>query len=57
MPLKITYRNPRRPGETGVKIVPDERQAEDEKKLLEARGFVIIEITILPPDWTDTPRS
>jgi hypothetical protein len=55
--LKITYRNPRRPGETGVKIVPDERQAEDEKKLLEARGFVIIEITILPPDWTDTPRS
>jgi len=52
MPLKIVYQNPRRPGEAGVRIVQDEQQAEAQKKLLEARGFVVIEITILPPEWT-----
>ena len=53
MPVKITYHNPRRPGETGIKIVQDERQAAAEKKRLEAEGFVVIEITILRPGWTD----
>jgi hypothetical protein len=58
MPLKIVYQNPHRPGEAGVKIVPDEQQDEAEKKLLEARGFVVTEMTILPPEWTlGRPRS
>jgi hypothetical protein len=53
MPVKITYHNPQRPGETGVKIVQDERQADAEKHRLEAEGFVVIEITKLRPGWAD----
>ena len=53
MPVTITYQNPRRPGEAGVKIVQDEQQAQAEKKRLEAEGFVVIEMTKLRPGWTD----
>ena len=53
MPVKITYQNPRRPEETGVKIVQDDKQAEAEKERLEAEGFVVIEMTKLRRGWTD----
>jgi hypothetical protein len=45
MALKIVYRNPRRPDEVGMKIVPDELHAEAEKKALEDLGFIVTEIT------------
>jgi hypothetical protein len=45
MALKIVYRNPSRPDESGMKIVPDELHAEAEKKALEDLGFIVIEIT------------
>jgi hypothetical protein len=43
--LKILYRNPRRPGEAGMKLVPDPSQRAAEKELLEGLGFTVIEIT------------
>jgi hypothetical protein len=46
--LKIIYRNPRRPGEAGVKLVPDPSQRAAEKELLEELGFTVIEITAAP---------
>ncbi len=57
MPIKITYQNVRSPGEVGVRIVPDDREAEDEKKHLEARGFVVIEIMKMPSLWPGVPRA
>ena len=48
MALKIVYRNPRRPDETGMKIVPDELRAKAEKKALEDLGFIVISITTVP---------
>jgi hypothetical protein len=33
--LKILYRNPRRPGEAGMKLVPDQSQRAAEKEILE----------------------
>jgi hypothetical protein len=47
MALRIVYRHPRRPDETGMKIVPDELHAEAEKKALEAQGFVVTSITVV----------
>jgi hypothetical protein len=46
--LKIRYRNPRRLGEAGVKLVPDQSQRAAEKEILEGLGFTIIEITPAP---------
>jgi hypothetical protein len=46
--LKILYRNPRRPGEAGVKLVADPLQGGAEKELLEELGFTVIEITAVP---------
>ena len=46
--LKILYRNPRRPGEAGMKLVPDPSQRAAEKELLEGLGFTVIEITPAP---------
>jgi hypothetical protein len=46
--LKILYRNPRRPGEAGMKLVPDQSQRAAEKELLEGLGFTVIEITPAP---------
>ena len=43
--LKILYRNPRRPGEAGVKLVPDQTQRAAEKEILEGLGFIVLEIT------------
>lgn len=43
--LKILYRNPRRPGEAGMKLVPDPSQRAAEKEILEGLGFTVIEIT------------
>jgi hypothetical protein len=57
MSVKITYQNVRTPGEVGVRIVPDDREAEDEKKHLEARGFVVIEIMKMPSLWPGVPRA
>ena len=48
MGLKILYRNPRRPGEAGMKLVPDQSQRATEKEILEGLGFTIIEITPAP---------
>ena len=48
MALKIVYRNPRRPDELGMKIVPDELGAEAERKALEELGFIVISITTVP---------
>jgi hypothetical protein len=47
--LKILYRNPRRPGEAGMKLVPDQSQRAAEKEILEGLGFTVIEITPAPP--------
>jgi hypothetical protein len=55
--LKILYRNPRRPGEAGVKLVPDQSQSAVEKEILEGLGFIVIETTPAPfaqaphPSW------
>ena len=46
--LKILYRNPRRPGEAGMKLVPDQSQRAAEKEILEELGFTVIEITPAP---------
>jgi hypothetical protein len=46
--LKILYRNPRRPGEAGVKLVPDQSQRAAEKEILEGLGFTVIEMTPAP---------
>jgi hypothetical protein len=46
--LKILYRNPRRPGEAGVKLIPDQSQRAAEKEILKGLGFTIIEITPAP---------
>jgi hypothetical protein len=46
--LKILYRNPRRPGEAGMKLVPDQSQRAAEKEILEGLGFTVIEITAAP---------
>jgi hypothetical protein len=43
--LKILYRNSRRPGEAGMKLIPNQSQREAEKKILKGLGFTIIEIT------------
>jgi hypothetical protein len=52
--LKILYRNPRRPGEAGVKLVPDQSQGAAEKEILEGLGFTVIEIT--PAPFTQAPH-
>jgi hypothetical protein len=55
--LKILYRNPRRPGEAGVKLVPDQSQRAAQKEILEGLGFIVIETTPAPfaqaphPNW------
>jgi hypothetical protein len=46
--LKILYRNPRRPGEAGMKLVPDPSQGAAEKEVLEGLGFTVIEIKPVP---------
>jgi hypothetical protein len=46
--LKILYRNPRRSGEAGMKLVPDPSQRAAEKEILEGLGFTVIEITPSP---------
>jgi hypothetical protein len=46
--LKIVYRNPRRPGEAGMKIVPDQSQRAAEKEILKGLGFTVIELTPAP---------
>jgi hypothetical protein len=48
MGLKLLYRNPRRPGEAGMKLVPDQSQRAAEKKILEKLGFTVVEITSAP---------
>ena len=55
--LKIIYRNPRRPGEAGVKLVPDPSQRAAEKELLEELGFTVIEITAAPFAQTADPAG
>jgi len=52
--LKILYRNPRRPGEAGMKLVPDQSQRAAEKEILEGLGFTVIEIT--PAPFAQAPR-
>ena len=52
--MKILYRNPRRPGEAGVKLVPDQSQRAAEKEILEGLGFTVIEIT--PASFAHAPR-
>ena len=46
--LKLLYRNPRRSGEAGVKLVPDQSQKAAEKKTLEKLGFTVVEVTSAP---------
>jgi hypothetical protein len=53
--LKIHYRNPRRPGEAGMKLVPDPSQGAAEKEVLERLGFTVIEITPVPSALGATP--
>jgi hypothetical protein len=36
------YRNPRRPGEAGMKLVADQSQRTTEKEILEGLGFTVI---------------
>ena len=48
MGLKILYRNPRRPGYTGMKPVPDQSHRAAEKEILEGLGFTVIEMTPVP---------
>jgi hypothetical protein len=50
----IIYRNPKRPDEAGIKIVPDERFAEAEKKALEDLGFIVISVTIIGTNGRDS---
>lgn len=37
--MKILYRNPQRPGEAGMKLVPDQSKRAAEKEILEGLGF------------------
>jgi hypothetical protein len=46
--LKILYRNLRRPGEAGVKLVPDQSQRAAEKEILEGLGYIVLAITPAP---------
>ena len=46
--LKIIYRNPRRSGEAGMKLVPDPSQRAAEKEILVGLGFTVIEMTPVP---------
>ena len=46
--LKIRYRNPRRPGEAGVKVIPDPLERAAEKEILEGLGFIVLEIAPTP---------
>ena len=46
--LKIRYRNPRRPGEAGVKVIPDQLRRAAEKEILEGLGFIVLEIALRP---------
>jgi hypothetical protein len=55
--LKILYRNPRRLGEAGVKLVPDQSQRAAEKKTLEGLGFTVIEITSAPFPEVSHPNN
>jgi len=55
--LKLLYRNLRRPGEAGMKLVPDQAQRAAETKILEGLGFTVIEITSAPPAQAPTPKS
>jgi hypothetical protein len=48
MGLKILYRNPRRPGEAGMKLVTDQSQRAAEKEILEGLVFTVIEIAPRP---------
>jgi hypothetical protein len=52
--LKILYRNPRRPGEAGMKLVPDQSQRAAEKEILEGLGFAVIKIT--PAPFAEAPH-
>jgi hypothetical protein len=52
--LQIIYRNPKRPDEAGIKIVPNERCAEAEKKALEDLGFIVISVTIIGTNGRDS---
>jgi len=58
--LKILYRNPRRPGEAGMKLVPDrsqgaaDSQGAAEKEILKGLGFTVIEIT--PATFAQAPH-
>jgi DNA repair protein SbcC/Rad50 len=46
--LKILYRNPRRPGEAGVKVIPNQSQRGAEEEILKGLDFTIIESTPAP---------
>jgi hypothetical protein len=46
--LKILYRNPRRPGEAGVKVIANQSLRGAEEEILKGLGFTIIEITPAP---------
>ena len=46
--LKLLYRNPQRPGEAGIKLVPDRSQRAAEKKTLEKLGFTVVETSSAP---------
>jgi len=56
MAVKIVCRNPRRPDELGMRIVPDESRAEAEKKALEDLGFIAVEITTVTNGYPRRPR-
>ena len=53
---KLLYRNPRRPGEAGMKLVPDQSQRAVEKKILEKLGFTVVEITSARFAQAPTPK-
>jgi hypothetical protein len=57
MASKILYRIPRRPGEAGVKLVPDQSQSAAEKEILEGLGFIVIETTLAPFAQARTPAG
>jgi len=49
----IQYQDPRRRGAGGLLLLPDQTRLASEKKLLEARGFVIIEVALQKPPPTE----
>jgi hypothetical protein len=55
--LKIRYRIPRRPGEAGVKLIPDHSQRATEKEILEGLGFIVIETTLAPSAQAPHPAG